>query len=73
MKASCGPIPAVGEINWVLMLGFTAAALLCGGGEGALKMLQAGTIVAALPFTFIVLASGISLCPGMMSPSDEET
>ena len=53
------------RIFWVAMLGVTASALLYGGGSAALATLQAGTIVAALPFTFIVLASGISLCLSM--------
>jgi len=53
------------RVLWVSMLGLTAAALLYGGGEAALQTLQAGTIVAALPFTFIVLAAGVSLGLGM--------
>jgi len=55
------------RIFWVAMLALTASALLYGGGTGALQTLQAGTIVAALPFTFIVLASGVSLVLGMRS------
>ncbi len=55
------------RIFWVAMLALTASALLYGGGTSALQTLQAGTIVAALPFTFIVLASGVSLVLGMRS------
>ncbi len=36
-----------------------------GIAQSALTMLQAGTIVAALPFTFIVLASGVRLALGL--------
>jgi BCCT family betaine/carnitine transporter len=53
------------RIFWVAMLALTASTLLYGGGTSALQTLQAGTIVAALPFTFVVFASGVSLIFGM--------
>lgn len=50
---------------WTFLLGLTASALLYGGGTGALETLQAGTIVAALPFNFVLLASCLCLYLGM--------
>lgn len=50
---------------WACMLGITAAAVLYGGGRSALNSLQAGTIIAALPFTFILLAGSVSLVIAM--------
>lgn len=58
--------PPVQRAFWTALLGLTAAALLYGGGEQALKALQAGTITAALPFTFLLLASCVSLLMGML-------
>ncbi len=59
------------RVFWVAMLGLTASALLYGGGATALETLQAGTIVAALPFTFIVLASTMSLILAMRRSAKE--
>ena len=47
------------------MIGLTAIALLYGGGDEALKALQAGTIAAALPFTFVVLLYAVALIIGL--------
>lgn len=57
--------PVAQRIFWACMLGLTASALLYGGGKTALQSLQAGTITAALPFTFILLICCISLLIGM--------
>ena len=57
--------PIIQRVFWTCMLGLTASALLYGGGTAALESLQAGTITAALPFTFILLACCISLFLGM--------
>ncbi|MBR9835716.1 MAG: hypothetical protein GYB42_11160, partial [Alphaproteobacteria bacterium] len=43
---------------------------LYGGGTSALESLQAGTIAAALPFTFVLLSCCASLYIGMQ---DEPT
>jgi len=55
------------RVFWAAMLGLTAIALLYGGGDEALKALQAGTITAALPFTVIVLLYAICLIIGLRS------
>lgn len=57
--------PVRQRVFWACMLGVTASALLYGGGTDALQSLQAGTIMAALPFTFILLLSCLSLYIGM--------
>lgn len=57
--------PIAQRAFWACMLGVTASALLSGGGTAALQSLQAGTIAAALPFTFILLACCVSLWIGM--------
>ena len=57
--------PVSQRIFWVCALGLTASALLYGGGNVALNSLQAGTIVAALPFTLILLVCCLSLYLGM--------
>lgn len=62
--------PVVQRAFWTLMLGVTASALLYGGGTGALETLQAGTIVAALPFTFVLLLSCLCLFMGMRGEAD---
>ena len=59
--------PVRQRVFWAGMLGLTAIALLYGGGDDALKALQAGTITAALPFTVIVLFYAISLIIGLRS------
>ena len=53
--------PRKWRIFWASMLGATAAVLLYGGGRSALQALQAGTIVAALPFAVIVLIATFGL------------
>ncbi|MEO1407083.1 MAG: BCCT family transporter, partial [Pseudomonadota bacterium] len=60
-------VPVAQRIFWACMLGLTASALLYGGGAQALQSLQAGTITAALPFTFIILICCVSLWKGMRS------
>ncbi len=57
--------PVAQRVFWACLLGLTASALLYGGGKSALQSLQAGTIIAALPFTVILLISCISLYLGM--------
>ena len=57
------PVPQ--RVFWACMLGVTASMLLYGGGRSTLVSLQAGTITAALPFTFILLVCCISLFLGM--------
>lgn len=50
---------------WTLMFGITSSALLFGGGKQALKALQSGAIIAALPFTLILIVSCLSLILGL--------
>ena len=57
--------PVRQRVFWAAMLGLTAIALLYGGGDEALKSLQAGTITAALPFTFVILLYAICLIIGL--------
>ncbi|WP_321489301.1 BCCT family transporter [uncultured Hyphomonas sp.] len=57
--------PVGQRVFWACMLGLTASALLYGGGTDVLNSLQAGTITAALPFTFILLACCFSLYLGL--------
>lgn len=57
--------PVAQRVFWACMLGLTASALLYGGGTSALESLQAGTIAAALPFTFVLLVCCLSLYLGM--------
>lgn len=57
--------PVAQRVFWACMLGLTASALLYGGGTTALESLQAGTIAAALPFTFVLLTCCLSLYLGM--------
>ena len=57
--------PVTQRVFWACMLGLTASALLYGGGTDVLNSLQAGTITAALPFTFILLACCFSLYLGL--------
>ncbi len=57
--------PVAQRVFWACMLGLTASALLYGGGTEALNSLQAGTITAALPFTFVLLICCVSLYLGM--------
>ncbi len=59
--------PVAQRVFWACMLGLTASALLYGGGTTALESLQAGTIAAALPFTFVLLSCCLSLFLGMQT------
>ena len=57
------PVPQ--RIFWASMEGLLAAALLYGGGQQALAALQAGTVAAGIPFTFILLLICFSLYKGL--------
>ncbi len=57
--------PVFQRIFWALMLGLTAAMLLFSGGTEALNALQAGTILAALPFSIVLLVCCVSLYKGL--------
>jgi BCCT family betaine/carnitine transporter len=59
--------PVRQRVFWAILIGLTSIALLYGGGEEALKSLQAGTVTAALPFSFIVLLYGFCLIKGLLS------
>lgn len=58
--------PVGQRIFWTGLIGLTASALLYGGGSDVLRSLQAGTITAALPFTFILLICCLSLYIGLL-------
>lgn len=57
------PVPQ--RIFWAVMEGSVAAVLLLGGGEDALKALQAGTITTGLPFAIILLLMCVSTVIGL--------
>jgi BCCT family betaine/carnitine transporter len=57
------PVPQ--RIFWATMQGLLAAALLYGGGKQALSALQAGTVIAGIPFTLILLLVCVSLYKGL--------
>ena len=57
------PVPQ--RILWAVLEGTIAAALLYGGGNEALKALQAGTIATGLPFTIILILMSISLAKAL--------
>lgn len=59
--------PVSQRIFWAILQGLVAAALLVGGGAGALGAMQAGTIASGLPFTLILLICCYSLFKGLMS------
>ena len=51
---------------WALLQGLIACVLLYGGGAMALNALQASPIIAALPFTALLLMMCLSLYKGLM-------
>ncbi len=57
--------PVSQRIFWATMEGLLAAALLYGGGKQALSALQAGTVIAGIPFTLILLLVCVSLYKGL--------
>jgi BCCT family betaine/carnitine transporter len=57
------PVPQ--RVFWATMEGLLAAALLYGGGQQALAALQAGTVIAGIPFTVILLLVCFSLYKGL--------
>lgn len=57
--------PVSQRVFWACLLGLTASALLYGGGTKVLESLQAGTIIAALPFTLILLTCCVCLSISM--------
>ncbi|MEP3225601.1 MAG: BCCT family transporter [Parasphingorhabdus sp.] len=59
--------PVAQRIFWAILQGLVAAALLIGGGAGALGAMQAGTIASGLPFTLVLLVCCYSLFKGLMS------
>jgi len=65
------PVPQ--RIFWATMEGLLAAALLYGGGQQALAALQAGTVVAGIPFTLILLLVCFSLYRGLNAHLREST
>lgn len=63
------PVPQ--RIFWASMEGLLAAALLYGGGKQALAALQAGTVIAGIPFTLILLVVCVSLYRGLSASLKE--
>jgi BCCT family betaine/carnitine transporter len=61
------PVPQ--RIFWACIEGLIAIVLLYGGGEQALKALQAGTIAVGLPFTIVLLVCCASLWKGLAADS----
>lgn len=59
------PVPQ--RIFWAVLQGVIAGALLYGGGNEALKALQAGAITTGLPFTAILLLMCVSIYKGLRS------
>lgn len=59
------PVPQ--RVVWAVFEGLIAAALLYGGGNEALKALQAGAIATGLPFTVILILMSISLAKALAS------
>ena len=57
------------RVFWGMTIGIVAGALLFTGGTTALKAVQAASIVAALPFSFILIA----LCWGLLKSLREES
>lgn len=62
--------PKIQRVFWACTLGLTASVLLYGGGTQALTTLQAGTIIAALPFTVILLVCCVSLLIALREESE---
>ncbi|MEH6592274.1 MAG: BCCT family transporter [Halioglobus sp.] len=65
--------PAPQRVFWATMQGLLAGALLYGGGQQALAALQAGTVVAGIPFTLILLVVCFSLYKGLNAHLREST
>ena len=57
--------PVSQRVFWATIQGLLAAALLYGGGKEALAALQAGTVIAGIPFTLILLLVCLSLYKGL--------
>jgi BCCT family betaine/carnitine transporter len=57
--------PVVQRIFWALIISLFATVLLVGGGAKALDGLQAWTLTAALPFTFVLFVTAFSLIKSM--------
>lgn len=58
--------PVSQRIFWAILQGLVAAALLVGGGAGALGAVQAGTIASGLPFTLVLLVCCYSLLKALL-------
>lgn len=59
--------PMVQRVFWVVSVGAIAMVLLIGGGEQALKSLQAGAVSAGLPFTVVLLFMCVALLKGLIN------
>lgn len=57
--------PVTQRVFWAVMEGVIAAVLLFGGGEDALKALQAAAITVGLPFSIVLLLMCVSLFLGL--------
>ncbi len=57
--------PVAQRVFWATMEGLIAGTLLFGGGEQALKALQAGAISTGLPFTIVLLLMCVSVVKGL--------
>jgi BCCT family betaine/carnitine transporter len=53
--------PLIQRVFWACIISLFAVVLLVGGGAKALDSLQAWTLTAALPFTFVLFITAISL------------
>ena len=58
--------PLIQRVFWACIISLFAVVLLVGGGAKALDSLQAWTLTAALPFTFVLFITAISLIKTML-------
>ncbi|UGA53490.1 BCCT family transporter [Vibrio sp. VB16] len=64
-------VPVKQKVVWAVISGFIAMVMLWIGGTQSIQALQSITIIAALPFTVILLLGSVSLLKGLLTEVDE--
>jgi BCCT family betaine/carnitine transporter len=64
-------VPMKQKIVWAIISGVIAMVMLWIGGTQSIQALQSITIIAALPFTIILLLGCVSLLKGLLTEVDK--
>ena len=64
-------VPVKQKVVWAVIAGAIAMVMLWIGGTESIQSLQSITIIAAMPFTIILLLGSVSLLKGLLTEVDK--